>query len=260
MPKPDKQQGAYSIGGTKGLSKYYISMNFDQTIRSVSTIAHELGHSLHSLYTNRQQTIYTSTSIFYAEIASIVNETLLSYYFMDKYRDDYDLQKMMIDGLVNNFFATTTRQIIFSNFEYIANQMVNESKPFTKESLKQTYLDMIQKYQGIDNKELNRIKQEPYTFSLSTILRIPHFYAGNFYVYKYAIGQIVALLVADRIYQGDTKMLSNYYQFLSSGNSKSPLDTIAILGIDLNDTRTYLQVRKIIDRLIAKLNSISNKH
>ena len=145
LPKPSKQTGAYSIGGTKGLDKYYISMNFDETFRSVSTIAHELGHSMHSLYFNKKQKVYADCAIFYAEIASIVNETLLSLYLIDKYKNDREMKRMILDEFVSNFFATTTRQIIFSNFEYVANQYVNEAKPFTKESLKNLYIDMIKK-------------------------------------------------------------------------------------------------------------------
>jgi oligoendopeptidase F len=139
LAKPGKQQGAYSIGGTKGLSKYYISMNFDHTIRSVSTIAHELGHSLNSYYINKKQKIYNEVSIFYAEIASIVNEMLLSYYLLDKYKKDVEMSKLILDELINNFFSTVSRQIIFSNTEYELNKLVNNSQPFTKENIKQIY-------------------------------------------------------------------------------------------------------------------------
>jgi oligoendopeptidase F len=248
MPKPGKQQGAYSIDGTKGLSKYYISMNFDNSIRSVSTIAHELGHSMNSLYINKKQDIYTDVSIFYAEIASITNEMLLSYYLLDKYRNDFEMSKMILDEMINNFFATVSRQIIFSNTEYLLNEYVNESKPFTKEAVKQIYLTMIDKYQGIAQDMKNKIHQEPYSFSQSTILRIPHFYAGNFYVYKYAIGQIVAINVAYKIHKGDKNTISKYFDFLSSGSSLSPLDTIKLLGVDLNDNQVYSETKKIIDQ------------
>jgi oligoendopeptidase F len=125
-------------------------MNFDNTIRSVSTIAHELGHSLNSYFINKKQKIYTSVSIFYAEISSIVNEMLLSYYLLDHY-SDAELKKLVLDEMINNFFATVTRQIIFSNTEYILNEFVNNSQPLTKDSVKDVYHQMINKYQGIDN-------------------------------------------------------------------------------------------------------------
>jgi oligoendopeptidase F len=221
-------------------------MNFDKTIRSIATIAHELGHSMHSLYTNKHQTIYTSTSIFYAEIASIVNETLLSYYFLDYYQHDKDLCKLVLDELIRNFFATTSRQIVFSNFEYDANHLVNQSLPFTKEAIKDLYLKMIDKYQGLSDKDKTNFNKTPYAYGYSTIFRISHFYVGNFYVYKYAIGQIVAILIANKIYQGDNRTINKYFDFLSSGDSKSPLDTIKILGIDLYDKKVYQEVNKIV--------------
>jgi oligoendopeptidase F len=222
-------------------------MNFDNTIRSTSTIAHELGHSMNSLYINSKQKIYNDVSVFYAEISSIVNEMLLSYYLLDKYRNDVNMKKMILDEMINNFFATVSRQIIFSNTEYILNEYINQSKPFTKETAKQIYLSMIDKYQGIDQEMKNKINHEPYSFSQSTILRIPHFYAGNFYVYKYAIGQIVAINIAQKIYQGDHFAIKKYFEFLSSGSSLSPLDTIKLLGIDLHNNTVYSETKKILD-------------
>lgn len=257
LPKPSKQTGAYSIGGTKGLDKYYISMNFDGTLRSVGTIAHELGHSMHSLYFNKKQKVYADCAIFYAEIASIVNETLLSLYLVDKYENNKVMQRMILDELIHNFFATTTRQIIFSNFEYIANQYVNESKPFTKESLRDLYIQMIKKYEGLTKQSEKKLRSViPYTYSLSTIFRISHFYVGNFYVYKYAIGQIVAIYVASRIYSKDRTMLKKYFEFLSSGCSKSPLETIKILGVDLYSDKPYIESKKFIDKMINKFSKL----
>jgi oligoendopeptidase F len=114
-------------------------MNFDYTIHSVSTIAHELGHSLNSHYINKKQKIYHEVSIFYAEIASIVNEMLLSYYLLDTYKNHVEMNKFILDEMINNFFATVSRQIIFSHTEYELNKLVNESQPFTKEMIKKIY-------------------------------------------------------------------------------------------------------------------------
>jgi oligoendopeptidase F len=222
-------------------------MNFDKSIGSISTIAHELGHSMNSLYINKKQKVYADVSIFYAEISSIVNETLLSYYLLDYYRNDLDMKKMILDELINNFIATTTRQIIFSATEYALNNFVNAGKPFTKEVAKQTYEAMMEKYQGIDADLKIKMKKEPYTYLLSTILRIPHFYVGNFYVYKYAVGQIVAVIVANKIFHGDKTMQQNYLKFLSSGNSLSPIDTIKLLGVDLFNSKTYSEAKSALD-------------
>jgi oligoendopeptidase F len=161
------------------------------------------------------------------------------------------MSKIILDGLIRNFFATTTRQIIFSNTEYILNNYVNESKSFTKESIKQAYIEMIDKYEGIRKKD--KYKKIPYAYSLSTILRIPHFYAGNFYVYKYAIGQIVALVVAEEIHKNNQDMINKYFNFLSSGDSKSPIDTIKILGIDLYNEEVYIKAKTTISNWINNL-------
>jgi oligoendopeptidase F len=97
-------------------------MNYDKTFNSLKTLVHELGHSINSYYVNKNQKIYTSVSIFYAEIASITNEVLLSYYLLKKYKDNEKFKIMLYDEMLGNFFNTTTRQVVFSNFEYIANQ------------------------------------------------------------------------------------------------------------------------------------------
>jgi oligoendopeptidase F len=157
------------------------------------------------------------------------------------------MKQLVLNELINNFFATVSRQIVFSHTEYVLNQDVNQSKPFTKENVKKTYLEMIERYQGFDKDMVNKINKEPYIYSLSTILRIPHFYIGNFYVYKYAIGQIVSVLVANKIYSGDKNTLDKYFKFLSSGCSLSPIETIKILGIDLKNKNIYIGVQKIVD-------------
>lgn len=256
LAKPNKQTGAYSISGIKGLSKYYISMNFDKTFNSLKTLVHELGHSLNSHYVNECQKIYTSIPIFYAEIASITNEMLLTYCLLKKYANNKEFETMLYDELLNNFFNTTTRQIVFSNFEFIANEWVNKNQPFTKEKIKELYKNLIEQYQGIPKNELGKYNKEPYSYSLSTIFRIGHFYVGNFYVYKYAIGQIVATLIAKKIVDGDKTMIERYFEFLSSGSSKNPIDTIKILGIDLSDKNTYHEVYKIVKNWISDFNKI----
>ena len=111
---------------------------------------------------------------------------------------------------------------------------------------------MLKKYENLSDVKLSEFKKEPYKYYLSTILRIPHFYAGNFYVYKYAIGQICGLIVAYKIYHGDKDMLNKFIKFLSSGSSLSPLDTIKILGIDLNTKKPYDDVKQIIKQLLGK--------
>lgn len=255
MPKENKESGAYSIGGTKGLDKFFILMNFNNTIDSAETLAHELGHSINSYYANKTQKAYPEVSIFWAEIASICNETLMMLYFIDKYKDNKQQVNVFLQHLFTNFFNCTTRQIIFSNFEYIANQKVNNAEMFDAQTLKTLYLDLIKKYEGMKNNAYSKYKKVPYSYSLSTILRIPHFYAGNFYVYKYAIGQICGLIMAYKIYKQDQNTLKFYFNFLKSGSSLSPVDTIKLLGIDLTQKQTYDEVNSILNELLKKFSS-----
>jgi oligoendopeptidase F len=249
LPKQNKHIGAYSIGGTKGLDKFYILMNFDGTYDSVSTLAHEIGHSINSIYYNKAQPVYASTSIFTAEIPSILNETLLGVYMINKYKSNKQIKQNYIREICDNFFNTTTRQIIFSNFEYEANALINEGKPFTKETVKELYKKMILKYSV---NKINKKTKPPYTYSDSTILRISHFYAGNFYVYKYAVGQIVAICLANKILNKEKGIMDKFIKFLESGTSRSPLDTIKLLGIDLNKPEPYIEAIEFINKLLKE--------
>lgn len=242
LPSESKQTGAYSIGGIKGLKKYFISMNFDETLNSVYTLAHELGHSANSYFISQKQKIYQGCSIFYAEISSIANEMFLNYHLLKKYDNDKKLKLMIYDEMISGFIATTTRQVIFSEFEYEVNKLVNNHLPFTYESISNTYLETIKKYMD-SNLEIHKF---PEALSLLTPLRISHFYVGNFYVYKYAIGQVAAVIIAEKIKNNESKALEKYFDFLSSGNSLSPLDTIKLLGIDLTSDQAWDEANKIL--------------
>lgn len=254
MPKPNKYTGAYSISGTKGLNKFYILMNYDYTLGSVSTLIHELGHSLNSYFYSKHQKVYSSVSIFTAEIASITNEMLLNYYLLDNYKNNKDLIIMILDQMIGDFFATTSRQIIFSEFEYNLSDLINNDKPITYDVIKDLYLELQKKYIYI--KDVKKLTTEPYVKSLITPLRISHFFVGNFYVYKYAIGQIVACIVASRIYHGDNDMKERYMKFLSSGTSLSPIETIKLLNIDLYSSDPWIEASKIINGFIKRFKTI----
>lgn len=256
LPNPNKQTGAYSIGGIKGLRKYFISMNFDNTINSLYTLVHELGHSINSYYIVKNQKVYVGNSIFYAEIASIANEMLLSHYLLKKHENNLDKKIMILDELISGFIATTSRQVIFSNFEWIANEWVNNGSNFVYENIESTYLKLMQEYLGIKN--INKYESIPYLYSLITPLRISHFYIGNFYVYKYAIGQIAAMIVADKIINNDQEMMKKYFEFLSSGNSLNPIDTIKILGIDFENPNTWIEVNKIFNSWLNEFEKLIN--
>ncbi|WP_052663041.1 oligoendopeptidase F [Mycoplasmoides pirum] len=254
LPKQGKQTGAYSIGSAEGLSKYYISMNFDNTLRSVYTIVHELGHSMHTWKLLEKQKIYTDVSIFYAEISSIANEMLLNYYLLNKYKNDSKMKVLILNEMIQNFFATTTRQIMFSNFEYEANEKINNGEEFSSESAFDLYTKMYEKYLGFSKNAVKKLKTSNYKKGLSIIVAVPHFYAGIFYVYKYAIGQVASIIATKRILENKPNALNNFMKFLSSGNSLSPLDTIKLLDIDLTKSNSWKEALDIVSEWIEMLS------
>lgn len=253
MPKKGKHTGAYSIGGTYGLKKIYILMNFVGSLNSVKTLAHEIGHSVQSYLFNQKQDIYANVAIFYAEIASICNETLLFFYLLKKYQNQPKIKKYLIINFINDFFGATTRQIIFSEFEYNTANMINNDQPFTADMGLDMYLKLIKKYENLSPSQEKNLQTLPYKYSLSTIFRIDHFYMNSLYVYKYAIGQIVGLYIASRIFKKDKVVLKRYFNFLESGDSLNPLDTIALLGIDLSNKKIYDEAKQTLTKLIEQL-------
>lgn len=254
LPKKGKYTGAYSIGNIYGLDKFCILMNFDNSFESISVLIHELGHSVNSYFSEKEQNkklgkwAYCDTNIFYAEIASICNETLLFFFNLEKYENDIKTKKYLIMQFINTFFNSTIRQIIFSEWEYTIAENINNEKPFTVTYGIDLYKKLTKKYLG----ETNCNWDDPiYKLSLSTIFRISHFYMNNLYVYKYAIGQVIGLYVAKRI--KDKNMLDKYFNFLKSGSSLSPLKTIEILGISLNDKKIFIEAKETISNLIKVL-------
>lgn len=260
LPHPGKQTGAYSIGGIHGLNKYFISMNYDGSLRSLETIIHELGHSVNSYFINKNQKIYNEEKIFYAEISSITNEMLLSYYLLNKYSSNPKNKLFILDSLIRNFFNATSRQVVFSEFEYEMNKKVNNNEPFTTETIESTYFDLMTKYLDVNPKDKELYNSDPYhRFSLMTPYRISHFYAGNFYVYKYAIGQLGAIINAKRIHDDDAKQKARLFAFLQSGTSKSPLDTVKLLGIDLSKDAPWKEANNIVSEWIAEYIKIAKE-
>ena len=181
---------------------------------------------------------------------------LLSYYLLENTKSN-DEKIYILDEVINGFFSTTTRQIIFSNFEYEMIEKLNNNLPITFETITETYKDMNEKYTNFKKKKSSK---EPLLYSLSTILRIDHFYVGNFYVYKYAIGQICAIIISKKIYEGDKDAIKRYFDFLKSGSSLSPIDTIKLLGIDFSKKEVWDECFKNINDLIVEFNKITLKY
>ncbi|AAF30934.1 oligoendopeptidase F [Ureaplasma parvum] len=257
MPNNNKISGAYSISNTKGLDKIFILMNYDETYNSILTLVHELGHSVHTYFANQSQEVYNEYETFYAEIASITNEILMNYHLLKKYENDDLMRLYILDEMISGFIATTTRQAIFSNFEWVANEWINQGEEFSWNKIVLAYLEINHDYTGY---KYNKNKISKYDEANALILiNIPHFYTGNFYVYKYVIGQICGLINAIRIFNNKANAKEKYFCFFKSGGSLSPLETINILDIKINENDVWEEVNIIFNSWIDDYIKIIKK-
>ncbi len=226
-----KRSGAYSISVYGG--NPLVLLNFDDTRSYVSTIAHELGHAIHSYYSNKNQPFQTADYvIFVAEVASNVNEMLLWRYNLKNCKDR-EIRNKLFDELFEQVNGSIFRQTMFAEFEAKVHEMEESGEPLTKEKLCSYYLDLNKFYHGDHIILDDEIKYE--------WVRIPHFYTP-FYVYKYATGLICALNLSKKIAQGDKQAIEKYLNFLSSGSSENPIKLLQIAGVDLEKEETFDEV------------------
>ncbi|MBQ4112085.1 MAG: oligoendopeptidase F [Clostridia bacterium] len=218
-----KRSGAYSTGAY-GLPHPSVQLNYQPTTNNVFTIAHEMGHALHSYHSQQAQPQEKADyKIFVAEVASTVNEVLLLKYLLKK-TEDADLKKYLLSYYMDMIKSTCFRQTQFAEFEFLAHDMAEKGQPLTKDALCDAYLALNKKYYGrsvISDPEI------AYEWA-----RIPHFYRA-FYVYKYATGIISAISIAERIYTEGAPAVEDYFRFLSSGGSDSPVELLKLAGVDL---------------------------
>jgi len=248
-PSRGKRSGAYS-GGCYD-SKPYILMNYVDNIDSVFTLAHEMGHSIHTQMSKKHQPYQTSDySIFVAEVASTVNECLLYEYLMKKAREENDkaLQVFLLNHKCHDFKSTLFRQVMFAEFEKIIHEKVESGDSLTADYLQDAYYELNKLYYGPDVDADRRISLE--------WARIPHFYY-NFYVYKYATSLCVADKVSADIIAGKEGARENYLKFLSAGCSMDPLDILkVILGVDLTKTDCVLEAIGHFSNYVDELSKI----
>lgn len=217
-----KRSGAYSWGAYD--THPYVCLNYQGSINDVCTIAHELGHSMHTYKTNTTQPyIYSDYTLFVAEVASTVNEVLLLTDMINKSTDKRE-KAFLINHFLEECRGTLFRQTMFAEFERNAHQMVENGQPLTAEALNKMYYDLNKLYFGDDMVVDEKIK---YEWS-----RIPHFYR-NFYVYKYATGFSAANALASGILAEGQPALDKYFGFLSAGCSDYPLNILKAAGVDM---------------------------
>lgn len=217
-----KTGGAYSWG-CYGVHPYVL-LNFQETLDDVFTLAHEMGHAIHTYYSfNTQPYIYADYSIFVAEVASTLNEIILSKYLIDNAVSKKE-KLYIINHYLEEFRATVIRQTMFAEFEKIVHQMAENDIPLTNNEFCKIYYDLNKKYFGEDVVIDEQISYE--------WARIPHFYR-SFYVFKYATSFSAATSISKYILEGNKKALENYIQFLKSGSSKYPIEILKKANVDM---------------------------
>ena len=241
-----KSSGAYSWGAY-GVHPYVL-LNHREDLDSTMTIAHEMGHAMHSYYSNLAQPAPKANyTLFAAEVASTCNEIILMTKLMDHYKDNKKALAYLCNHLLEQFRTTVFRQTMFAEFERISHRMAEEGEALTKEALSQAYLELNQKYYG----------QHCVVDELIAVewMRIPHFYRA-FYVYKYATGFSAAVFLANRILTEGEPAVKDYYKFLSAGGSLPPIEALKLAGVDMSSPepiRSAMQVFKQTTQRLAKL-------
>ena len=242
-----KRGGAYSSGSF--LTNPFILMNFEGKLNDVSTLAHELGHSMHSYFSIKNNSYKNSNyQIFVAEIASTVNEMLLANYLLKE--SDEKTKILVLNNLLDLFKATIYLQTMFAEFE---KKMVLDSKNgiiLTSDYLCDNYYKLVKEYFG-DNVIIDKEIQNEWA-------RIPHFYY-DFYVYKYATGLSIASYIATEIFKGNQEMLKNYREFLKIGGRMNPRESLMTLGIDITKKDVVLNAIKLFDSYIEEFNTYISK-
>lgn len=217
-----KRTGAYSWGTYR--SHPYVLLNYNGTAHDVFTIAHELGHSMHSYYSDKNQpSSKAQYEIFVAEVASTVNEVLLLKYMLEHSRDEQE-REYLLTYYLDMFRTTLFRQTQFAEFEEKAHALAEKDMPVTCDALNEEYLKINKLYYG---KNVVSDKQIAWEWA-----RIPHFYR-SFYVYKYATGLTSAVSIARGILSGGEKEKECYMKFLSAGGSMPPVEILKLAGVDL---------------------------
>jgi oligoendopeptidase F len=241
-----KSSGAYSWGAY-GVHPYVL-LNHRDDLDSAMTIAHEMGHAMHSYFSNLHQPAPKANyTLFAAEVASTCNEIILMTKLMEHYADNRKALAYLCNHLLEQFRTTVFRQTMFAEFERISHRMAEEGEALTKEALSKAYLELNQKYYG----------QHCVVDELIAVewMRIPHFYRA-FYVYKYATGFSAAVFLANRILTEGEPAVKDYYKFLSAGGSLPPIEALKLAGVDMSSPepiRSAMRVFKQTTERLAKL-------
>ena len=239
-----KRSGAYSAGAKV---HPYVLMNYSGTLDSEFTLAHEMGHAMHSYFSNRTQpTIYSNYRIFVAEIASTCNEALLMQYLLGKCTDKKE-RAILINHFLDSFKGTVYRQTMFAEFELMMNQMNERGETLTADKLCKVYEDLQRLYFGED---IVIDKEIAYEWC-----RIPHFYY-NYYVFQYATGFSAAIALSRKILQEGEPAVKKYLQFLSGGCSKDPISLLKDAGVDMTTAAPINEALAYFGELVDEMEEL----
>ena len=253
MPTVGKRSGAYSTGAAYDVHPY-ILMNWTDDYESVSTLAHELGHTMHSYFSNKNQPFSKSDyATFVAEIASTVNETLLNNYMVKNAKTDEE--KLYLLGSYLDLLRTTIfRQTSFAEFELDIHQKVEEGKPITGDDMCQIYSDIVDKYYGNEDGHCVVDPYIQYEWAY-----IPHFLGYTYYVFQYSTSLIYATAFAEKIVNEGQPAVDKYYNILKGGGSKYAVDLIKDAGLDpLSPEPTELAMKKM-NKVMDQMEEILKK-
>ena len=240
-----KRSGAYSWGayGTHP----YVLLNYAGNLNSVFTLAHEMGHALHSYYSDhRQPYVYAGYRIFVAEVASTCNEALLIHDLIEHVAEKKE-KAYLINYFLDQFKGTVYRQTMFAEFEKQAHELMEQEGSVPAQAYCDLYYELNQKYFGPDMVSDPEIAME--------WARIPHFYTP-FYVYQYATGFAAAIAISQKIIKGEPGIVEKYKEFLSGGCSKDPIELLKICGVDMESRRPVEEALAVFDSYVRELEAM----
>lgn len=241
-----KRSGAYSSGTTFGVHPYVL-LNWTDLLNDVFTLAHEMGHNMHSYYTGLHQPYtYANYSIFLAEVASTFNENLLLDHLI-KISETKEEKLFLLEKYLNNITTTVYRQVMFAEFESLTHFKAENGEALTPDVLCKLYKDVYQKYWG---PEMQIDEEESYTWA-----RVPHFYY-NFYVYQYATGFAASEALALKVKTVGKPAVDKYLHFLKSGSSDYPINILEKAGVNMNSQEPILAVTKKMNQIIDEIENL----
>lgn len=247
FPSAGKSSGAFSSGGLRNVHPYVL-LNHNNNLDSAFTIAHELGHSMHSFYSNTNQPSPKSDySLFVAEVASTCNEAVMQRYLMD-HMEDPKGKAFLLNHYLEQFRTTVFRQTMFAEFEKISHEMAQQGTPLTKESLSEAYFRLNETYYG------ETCFMDPEI--ASEWMRIPHFYRA-FYVYVYATGLCAAVSLSEKILEEGESAVRDYRKFLSAGCSVPPIEALKLAGIDMSSPEPVRKALEVFRETVRKMKEVT---